>query len=589
MDPGSTLQHFLQPLQVDAHKIHTLSSLFLSNFKDLALHAQDQFLSTPISESILRHVSQEGRGRHLAIDIGGTNLRVGLVELGRKYSTDTNKTTSSKPKPNGTSSSSTLKLKEEAWPIDDRVKADAKGDPQLLFDWIGARIASVVRNARKESLLPDDDESIPMGITFSFPMIQRSIAEAQIMTMGKGFSIKGYATLGPLLIRGYDKARDAQSNGIHSSPLPPIHAAAISNDSVSTLITFIYLFDEFKSSPKTKSKSESKSPSLIIKKASMGLIVGTGCNATISLPLTALGPGKWPEAVSTLPGEPAGHIRIAVNTEWSIRGTAPPLRELGFITAWDTALDEALVGPGEIAGFQPLEYMTAGRYLGELGRLVLVDYLRTVLGFDESSLPEGLLTRYALTTTFLSHFKPADDNPSDPSPLQSMLEKQFPVGEVEAGTGPSTPFQWTPTIAAALYHIAKAIEIRAAGIVAAATFALLKLAEDVPPPVPKGHHHHHQDENHQHDHHHQQRKQGIPPSMELGVGYTGGCISHFQDYLADTQDFLDKIVKLEYSAGGPESQSPLPVRIVLSPCHDGGIKGAGILVAATRKTFRQET
>lgn len=64
MDPGSALQHFLQPLQVDAHKIHTLSGLFLSNFKDLALHAQDQFLSTPISESILRNVSQEGRGRY---------------------------------------------------------------------------------------------------------------------------------------------------------------------------------------------------------------------------------------------------------------------------------------------------------------------------------------------------------------------------------------------------------------------------------------------------------------------------------------------------------------------------------------------
>ncbi|KAL2878938.1 hypothetical protein SGCOL_005636 [Colletotrichum sp. CLE4] len=579
MDPSSALQQFLQPLQVDTRKIHTLSSHFFSNFRDLALYADDQFLSTPISESILRHVSRKGHRRHLAIDIGGTNLRVGLVELQPEEEINANKTSSSPSKPNGTASSSssptsTLYLKEEAWPIDDGVKADAKGDPQLLFDWIGIRIASVVRNARKESLLPDDDEPIPLGITFSFPMIQRSIADAQIMTMGKGFSIKGHAMLGPLLIRGYDKARNAQSKGMHSRPLPPISVAAISNDSVSTLVTFIYLFDEFKSTPqpkvKSKSKSISQSPSLIIKKASMGLIVGTGCNATIPLPLTALGQNKWPAAVSTLPSEPAGLVRIAVNTEWSIRGTAPPLRELDFITAWDTALDEALVGPGEIAGFQPLEYMTAGRYLGELGRLVLIDYLRTILGFDEFSLPAGLLLRYALTTTFLSHFKPADENPSDPSPLLSKLEKEFPVGEVEAEKGASYPsFQWTPTIAAALYHIAKAIEIRAAGIVAAATFALLKLADDIPPPFPKN----------------LEKHQGIPPAMELGVGYTGGCISHFQDYLADTQDFLDKIVKLEYSAGGSDA----PVRIILSPCHDGGIKGAGILAAATSNTHTQET
>ncbi|KAJ0148910.1 hypothetical protein CTA2_626 [Colletotrichum tanaceti] len=63
MDPGSALQRFLQPLQVDTQKIHTLSRLFHANFKLLALDSQDQFLPTPISESILRPVSQRGHGR----------------------------------------------------------------------------------------------------------------------------------------------------------------------------------------------------------------------------------------------------------------------------------------------------------------------------------------------------------------------------------------------------------------------------------------------------------------------------------------------------------------------------------------------
>lgn len=63
MDPGSALQDFLQPLRVDNQTVHTLSRLFYSNFKDLALNAHDQFLPTPISESILRPVTQRGHGR----------------------------------------------------------------------------------------------------------------------------------------------------------------------------------------------------------------------------------------------------------------------------------------------------------------------------------------------------------------------------------------------------------------------------------------------------------------------------------------------------------------------------------------------
>ncbi|TQN63800.1 Hexokinase-1 [Colletotrichum shisoi] len=537
MDPGSALQRFLQPLQVDSQKIHTLSRLFHANFKLLALDAQDQFLPTPISESILRPVSQRGHGRHLAIDIGGTNLRVGFVELQGKDETTSGVAcpTAAIPQTNGTSSPvPALRLTEKAWPIDDRLKADSEGDPQLLFDWIGARIASVVHSACEEWQLPPHEE-LPLGITFSFPMIQHSISDATVMTMGKGFNIGGDAELGPLLLKGYEKSRLVDRDD-GTRRLPPIRIAAISNDSVSTLIAFIYLFNESSS-----------------RKATMGLIVGTGCNATIPLPLTALGSNKWPANVSTLPGESARHARIAVNTEWSTRGTAPPLHELNLITPWDAALDAALVGPNEIAGFQPLEYMTAGRYLGELGRLVLVDYLKTELHFDESSLPKSLLVRYGLTTTFLSHFKPAD--PSDPSNLLAELEKEFPAGE-------GAPFQWTLQTAVALYHMAKAIQIRAAGIVAAATVALLKLAGDIPEQVPAD---------------------GTTPVKELGVGYTGGCISHFQDYLADTQDFLDRIVKLD------SKDQPPPARIVLSPCHDGGIKGAGILAAATGVSLIQGT
>jgi hypothetical protein len=54
------------------------------------------------------------------------------------------------------------------------------------------------------------------------------------------------------------------------------------------------------------------------------------------------------------------------------------------------------------------------------------------------------------------------------------------------------------------------------------------------------------------------------------VGYTGGCIAHFQDYLQDCQDFLENIIKKECG-------DIFMPRVVLEPCHDGGIIGCGIL------------
>lgn len=63
------LQQFLQPLAIDLQTSYSLSALFLNNFTHLAAQSPDQFLPTPISESILRPIAETGSGRHLAIDM----------------------------------------------------------------------------------------------------------------------------------------------------------------------------------------------------------------------------------------------------------------------------------------------------------------------------------------------------------------------------------------------------------------------------------------------------------------------------------------------------------------------------------------
>ena len=431
---------------------------------------------------------------------GGTNLRVGFVELVAQQDED----------------GAPRRQFERSWPILDHLKNE---NADSLFAWIGECIVTVLGDSQKESSSAlDTSTAIPMGITFSFPMDQHSLADATLRSMGKGFAIRDGTDLASSLLKGYERARAATT-----PELPPIKIVAITNDSVSTLISFKYSFLE-----------------TATQKAAMGLIVGTGCNATVPLKLSCLHAQKRQQKVKMHASDTVDdkELKIAVNTEWSINGSVAPLRELGLVTPWDTKLDQT----SGLKGFQPLEYMTAGRYLGELGRIIFLDYLKTASGDDagtwsDSALPPALLQNYALDTTWLSRYRPPE------GPLLEQLEAKFPPAS--DGT-----FRWTEEAAEALYHIAKAIEVRAAGIVAAAVVGLLRLTGEIGPAAG-----------------------GCSEPRVLGVGYTGGCIANFQDYLRDTSRFLDEILRLDFG------ERP-PVRVVLTPCHDGGIIGAGILCAA---------
>lgn len=353
------------------------------------------------------------------------------------------------------------------------------------------------------------------------------------MGTGKGFSITSNLDLPKQLIDGYAISR--------SPDLPMIKIVAICNDAVATLVSFAY---QLRSSPRQK--------------AAMGLIVGTGCNATIPLALGKLHRSKWPKRVEILEDtELSLNYKITVNTEWTIKGAAGPLIELDFITTWDKTLD----AEGDAPGFQPFEYMTAGRYLGELGRLIAVDYLTNYLHISPHTLPIKLIQRHGLSTSFLGNLRPYLSK-TEPSMIE-QLEKELPSISTNEATF------WTPERADILFRIAKAVQVRAAGMTAAAIIALLTCADEItflppPPSIPNGHPHTTPD--------------GKSEVDELMVGYTGGCIVHFQDYLEDCQRFLDGIMEYEFG----ETAKP---RIVLQPCHDGGIIGAGILAGTVSTEY----
>lgn len=139
---------FVEPLSISEDKLPNLATALSETYLSLARHSTNQFLCTPIN--VLPDGSEIGR--MLAIDVGGSNLRVGFVQL--------------------LGDSQISRTHNRSWRISDNVR---KGSGELLFAWIGDRIAEVV-GACQNDLIGQGRGSeplgkvIPLGITWSFPL-----------------------------------------------------------------------------------------------------------------------------------------------------------------------------------------------------------------------------------------------------------------------------------------------------------------------------------------------------------------------------------------------------------------------------------
>ncbi|KAJ8112656.1 hypothetical protein OPT61_g5029 [Boeremia exigua] len=354
-------------------KTHTLLDLarrFSETYKSLAQTSTEHFLVTPVTAL----PTGKEQGKFLAIDVGGSNLRVGFVELTGEPGT----TEQENHKVEDATSTRIRRSHDKSWPIGDHLKMD---QPEDLFGWIADCMAEVIREAINSSSISASDD-ILLGVTFSFPMAQTSLSEATLMPMGKGFAITSNLNLGEMLLAGYaphcTSTASHQCNGTNkpspgSVSLPKIQVAAITNDTVATFVSLAYAV---KAAPNSR--------------VAMGLIVGTGTNATIPMRPSTLHPEKQSQLRNLSASE-----TVVINTEWTIRGTDEPLEALQIKTKWDRTLDAHSDAPG----FQPFEYMTSGRYLGEIVRLAFADILHTT---DTVPLLDALQEKNSLPTWFLA-------------------------------------------------------------------------------------------------------------------------------------------------------------------------------------------
>lgn len=143
---------------LDTTTLLDLACRFSETYRALAKDSTEHFLTTPVT--VLPTGKEQGK--FLAIDVGGSNLRVGFVELLGESGTVRH----GEHQIEDDVSTMVKRGHDKSWPIGDHLKMD---QPEDLFRWIGDCMAEVIREAIEAASLPKDQD-VQLGVTFSFPM-----------------------------------------------------------------------------------------------------------------------------------------------------------------------------------------------------------------------------------------------------------------------------------------------------------------------------------------------------------------------------------------------------------------------------------
>jgi len=223
------------------------------------------------------------KGKFLALDLGGTNFRVLLIEL------------------NG----SQFEMDNEIYAIPQEIML---GTGQQLFDHIAECLAHFMERRDVKQYC------LPLGFTFSFPCRQEGLTKAKLVRWTKGFRCIGVegADVVELLREAIKRRRDID-----------IDVMAVLNDTTGTLMSCAH-----------KKRD-----------CAIGLIIGTGSNACYMETLDRIETCSH-LTNRPLPGqcEDTDPDQMIINTEWGAFGDNGVLN---FIrTKWDHELDEFSINRG---------------------------------------------------------------------------------------------------------------------------------------------------------------------------------------------------------------------------------------------------
>ena len=279
------------------------------------------------------------KGKFLAVDLGGSNCRICLVDL------------------HGDSTFTAVQVKH-------RVPADVMVNPSYepLFSFIAGKISEFLKansGSAREGFDDSPGHELPyrLGFTFSFACEQTSLARGTLIRWDKGWDIPEAVGRDPC-----EMLQEAIDNlGL------PVLVSVLANDSVGALLTRAYTSGQ--------------------KGSTLGAIIfGTGTNAAYVEKLSNIG---------RLSMEASAGDTMVINTEW---GCFDDEMQVLPRTPYDDELDKFSTDPGS----QMFEKRVSGMYLGELLRLAILRLLETgtlQMKVDEESL---VFRREGIDCSFLS-------------------------------------------------------------------------------------------------------------------------------------------------------------------------------------------
>lgn len=302
---------------------------------------------------VLGMPSGKEKGTFLALDLGGTNLRVCKVDL------------------HGDSGSDSAKhsLMQEQYKLPSELKT-ASADQ--LWTFIIEKVAKFMADKGLDKEYKNEDGNrMQLGFTFSYPATQHRIDHGILQRWTKGFDIDG--------VEGADVSAQFRKH-IEDRKLP-VELVCLVNDTVGAMIASAY-----------------NDPETII-----GAIFGTGCNAAYmqslirdppSIPKLELRDEEW-EALDEHGG--GKEVKMSINCEY---GAFDNEHRVLPKTKFDETVDRESPRPGQ----QTFEKLSAGLYLGEIFRLVLINLVDEKLFFKDQDVSE-LRKAYVIDTGFLSQIE----------------------------------------------------------------------------------------------------------------------------------------------------------------------------------------
>ncbi|KAF2746619.1 hypothetical protein M011DRAFT_468319 [Sporormia fimetaria CBS 119925] len=330
----------------------------VSRFRgELERGLKEEGKSIPMNVSWVHSLpSGDEKGKILTVDLGGTNLRVCTVELHGSEPAKGEKYT----------------LTQEEFKLPKDLKTSTA---EKLWTHIAGKIGTFLSDQGLDKEY-SKDKPMPLGFTFSYPATQDKIDHAVLQRWTKGFDIEG--------VEGHDAAAQLREQ-LEARDLP-VKLICVINDTVGAMVASAY-----------------NDPETII-----GTIFGTGCNAAYMAKIESI--HKLDKANEQVKHNDSGHM--AINCEY---GAFDNGHHVLPRTKYDERIDKESPRPGQ----QTFEKMSAGLYLGEIFRLVLLELVEKGLIFQNQN-AEKLKHPYSIDTKLLTQIE--DDESPKFKKTRNMFE-----------------------------------------------------------------------------------------------------------------------------------------------------------------------